>query len=122
MVVKVFLLTMALMVFLGSPAAEAARFTGSYLLQVCEKDAQGRETVPGGHATCQSYISGVIDYHNVLRSLRIAPEIDICIPQSVTLHQIHDIVLVFLRRSPEHDVFVAAPAVTMALYDVFPCR
>ena len=41
--------------------AEAARFTGAYLLQVCEKDEKGRESAPGAHAACQSYISGVLD-------------------------------------------------------------
>ncbi|MCB9991011.1 MAG: hypothetical protein H6867_06485 [Rhodospirillales bacterium] len=102
--------------------ADAARFTGAYLLQVCDMDEQGREKVKGGHTTCQSYISGVMDYHNVLRSLNIAPKIDICIPQSMTLNDVHDVVLRYLRKHGEHDAFIAAPAVTMALYEVYPCK
>ncbi len=102
--------------------AGAAQFSGSYLLQVCEMDKKGKEKSEGGHATCQAYISGVIDYHNVLRSLKIAPKVDICIPQNVTLNELHSVVLAFLRSHGEHDGFVAAPAVTMALYEVYPCR
>lgn len=111
----------ALLLLYSSPA-DAARFSGAYLLQVCEMDEKGRETVKGGHATCQAYIAGVIDYHNVLSSLKIAPKVDICIPQKVTLNQLHDVVLNYLRKHGEHDAFVAAPAVTMALFEVYPCK
>jgi len=112
---------LVLTVVMQSPAT-AARFTGAYLLQVCDMDEKGREKVPGGHATCQAYISGVLDYHNVLRSLDIAPKIDICIPQKVTLNQVHDIVLRYMREHSEHDPFIAAPIVTMALYEIYPCK
>ena len=87
-----------------------------------KKKSNGGEMVTGGHAVCQSYIAGVVDYHNILRSLRMAPEVNICVPAGATLNQLHDIVLVFLRRSQLHDGFVAAPAVTMALIEYFPCR
>ena len=50
-----------------------ALFSGAYLLQLCQRDAAGNEMVPGGAAACQSYISGIIDYHNLLRSLGTAP-------------------------------------------------
>lgn len=103
-------------------SAGAAQFSGAYLLQVCEMGPDGLEKSPGSHATCQSYISGVIDYHNVLRSLKIAPKVNICIPDNATLNDLHEIVLVYLRKHGEHDGFVAAPAVTMALYEVFPCK
>lgn len=117
------LIVLAVLSFLFVPShAEAARFSGAYLLQVCEKDEKGREKVPGGHATCQSYIAGVIDYHNVLASLKIAPKIDICIPQKTSFNALQDIVLNYLRKHGEHDSFVAAPAVTMALYEVYPCK
>lgn len=102
--------------------AEAARFSGSYLLQVCEMDDKGKETSKGAHATCQAYILGVIDYHNVLRSLKIAPKVDICIPQDTTPNDLHNVVLEYLRAHGEHDGFIAAPAVTMALYQVYPCK
>lgn len=116
-------LTMLAVCLAGVPhPAQAARFTGAYLLQLCEKDANGRETEKNGHAACQSYISGVIDYHSVLRSLDIAPRIDICIPDNVSLNTVHDVVLNYLQRHGEHDPFIAAPAVMMALYEVYPCK
>lgn len=106
----------------GPRPALAAKFTGAYLLQLCDRDAKEREKIRGGHAACQSYISGVLDYHSVLQSLDVAPKIDICVPDGTPLNRLHDIVLAYLRRNGQHDGFVAAPAVTMALYETFPCK
>lgn len=102
-------------------SAHAARFTGAYLLDICNMDEKGRETVEGGHSACQAYIAGVIDYHAVLQSMKIAPAIDICIPPEVKMYDLHRIILAYLRKHPEHDNFTAAPAVTMGLYEKFPC-
>lgn len=101
--------------------AHAARFSGAYLMKICSVDDKGNETAPGAHAACQSYISGVIDYHNMLRSMKIAPAIDFCIPETVTLNEIHVKVLLYLQQNAQHDAFVAAPAVLMALYSSYPC-
>lgn len=101
--------------------AQAARFSGAYLMKICSVDSTGNETAPGAHAACQSYISGVIDYHNMLRSMKIAPAIDFCIPETVTLNEIHVKVLRYLEENAQHDAFVAAPAVLMALYSSYPC-
>lgn len=103
--------------------AKAARITGKDLLYYCNMDIEGEEMVAGGHATCQAYISGVIDYHNMLRSMKIAPEVDICIPQDTKLYTLHLAVLKYLRANKANVTdFVAAPAVTMALYGKYPCR
>lgn len=115
------LIACAVLCCLPQPA-QATRFSGAYLLRLCEMDAKGHELVKGGHAACQSYIAGVMDYHNVLQSLYLAPKVDICVPADATMNQIHVIVLKYLRTHPEHDGFIAAPAVTMALYEVYPCR
>jgi hypothetical protein len=79
--------------FLFASPAQAARFSGSYLYQLCAMDKDGKEMVQGGHTACQSYIAGVIDYHSVLQSMKIAPRVDICIPRSVTSAQLHSVVL-----------------------------
>lgn len=102
-------------------AAYAARFSGAYMISICGVDEKGREVSPGAHAACQSYISGIIDYHNMLRSMGIAPEIDICIPEGVSMNQLHLIVLKYLERNTQHDNFIAAPAVLLALYEKYPC-
>lgn len=114
---------LALGVFWGSVSpAQAARFTGAYLLHVCERAPSGKEVVKGGHTACQAYIAAILDYHNVLQSMKLAPEIDICVPSNVGMDEIQDIVLRYLKKHPEHDGFTAAPAVTMALYGQYPCR
>jgi hypothetical protein len=102
-------------------SAHAARFSGAYLMKICGVDDKGNEVAVGAHAACQSYISGVIDYHNMLRSMKIAPEIDFCIPESVTLNEIHLTVLKYLEKNPQNDSFIAAPAILLALFDRYPC-
>ena len=101
--------------------ARAAHFSGAYLLQLCGVDAQGHELVRGGHTACEAYIDGVLDYHSVLQSMHIAPSVDICVPREATSAQLHAIVLAYLTKNPINDAFIAAPAVTMALYQVYPC-
>jgi len=108
--------------FLFIDKAYASRFSGAYSLHVCEMGESRKEIVDGGHTACQAYISGVIDYHNILRAMKIAPAVDICIPESAGINDLHDIVLVYLRKNSEHDNFIAAPVVVMALYEVFPCK
>lgn len=118
----VFFAILLCLILLRPGAAEASRFTGAYLLHLCEMDKKGNEIVKGGHTACQSYIAGVLDYHNVLQSLYLAPKVDICVPQKTTMNTMHAIVLKYLRAHGEHDAYVAAPAVTMAIYQVYPCK
>lgn len=98
------------------------QFSGAYLLHVCEMDAKGKEVIKGGHIACQSYIAGVIDYHRILQSMKLAPKIDICVPTKTSLNDVHKAVLAYLRKHKENDAFIAAPAVTMALYKLYPCK
>lgn len=112
----------ALFLSLFSSSAHAARFSGAYLYRLCQMDENGRETVKGGHTACQAYIAGVIDYHSMLQSMKIAPRIDICIPEKTSSATLHAIVLKYLEKNKTHDGFIAAPAVTMALYEKYPCK
>ncbi len=114
-------LLLAVSLLFSSPS-QASRFSGSYLLSICDVDIEGEELVSGGHIACQSYISGVLDYHNVLQSMNLAPKVDLCIPPEVSIKELHAIVLKFLKTHGEHDGFIAAPAVNMALYQVYPCK
>ena len=118
------LLPFLLLVLLSLPVskADAARFSGAYLLHLCEMEAQGGEKVRGGHAACQAYISAIVDYHNVLQSLKMAPDLKICISDEITPYELHKTVLNYLRNNSQHDDFVASPAVTMALFDKYPCK
>ena len=98
-----------------------ALFSGAYLLQLCKRDAAGKEVVTGGSSACQSYISGIIDYHNLLRSLGTPPGIDFCVPPSVKLNDLQTKVWSYLDKNAQHDVFIAAPAVALALFEYYPC-
>lgn len=105
------------------PPARAVQFTGTYLLYVCSSDKDGKELVPGGHITCQSYIAGVVDYHNLIRSLGTSPSVDFCVPPNASLTTLQDIVVRYLAKNQkEHGPFVASPAVALALFEAFPCH
>ena len=96
--------------------------SAAYLHQICARDENGAEKMAGGHVACQSYISGVIDYHNTLQSLGTSPNVDVCVPKQAKLNDLQEIVWHYLDKNAHHDAFVAAPAVTLALFQVFPCK
>ncbi len=111
----------ALALFLFSEA-QAARFSGDYLLQMCASDKDGKELTPGGHIACQSYIAGVMDYHNLIRSLGTSPSVDFCVPEGIGLNEIQGKVAAYIyKHKQQHGAFVASPAVALALYNYYPC-
>ncbi|MGH1377533.1 MAG: Rap1a/Tai family immunity protein [Alphaproteobacteria bacterium] len=121
--ITAFLFILAVGMFLFAGKSYAAQFSGDYLLKVCSVDKNGNERVAGGKIACQSYISGVIDYHNVLRAMGLTSGMDFCVPEKVTLNELHIRVLVYLYEHVKmHRNFVAAPAVSMALYSLYPCN
>lgn len=117
-----FILMIGMMVLGYSVRAQAdTQFSGAYLLHVCEMDSKGNEIIKGGHTACQAYITGVIDYHRILQSMKLAPKIDVCVPTKTPIAHVHRAVLAYMRKHKENDAFIAAPAVTMALYKAYPC-
>ena len=110
-------------VFFSPAKSWAAQFSGSYLIQVCASDEDGKELVPGGHIACQAYISGVLDYHNMIRSLDAAPGLDFCVPDEVSLNGVQRTVVNYLiRNKDDHGSFIAAPGVALALFETYPCK
>lgn len=110
-------------VMFGAAPARAAEFSGEYLLKVCALDREGNEVIPGGKIACQAYISGVIDYHNMLRSMDLTSDMNFCVPTDTTLNEIHMQVLSYMyKHKMLHRKFVAAPGVAMALFSAYPCR
>lgn len=97
-------------------------FSSAYLLQLCQSDARGKEKVKGGHTACQAYISGVIDYHKLLRSLGTPPAIDFCVPNTEPMKKLQDIVWIYLAKNQQNSDFIAAPSVAFALYEYYPCK
>ncbi len=104
-------------------AQESRVFISSaYLHKICERNDEGGEIVPGGHTACQAYISGVIDYHNLLKSLGTEPSIKICITNAAKPSDLQDVVWSYIDKNAQHDAFAAAPTITLALAQVFPCK
>ena len=99
-----------------------AEFSGKYLLHICSSDKAGNELVPGGHTACQAYIAGIIDYHNLIKSLKTAPGLDFCIPKDTPLSLIQQGLVLYLLKNGQHDDFIASPAVAIALNQMYPCR
>lgn len=109
--------------FFISPPAFAARFSGDYLLQVCASDKNGNPLVPGGHIACQAYIAGILDYHNLIRSMGAAPGIDFCVPDRVTMNSLQDRVASYIfKNKKDHGAYIASPAVAMAMFYAYPCK
>lgn len=104
-------------------SAFAAQFSGDYLLSMCASDEKGRELTPGGHIACQAYIAGVLDYHNLMRSLGTSPSVDFCVPEGVSIKGLQNAVVRYLsKRRGQHGSFTAAPAVALALFSAYPCK
>lgn len=106
-----------------STQSYAAQFSGSYLLHICGTDKNGKELAPGGHIACQAYIAGILDYHNLQRTLGTSPTVDYCVPNDANLKTLQTQVYSYVyRHQKQHNVFTAAPAVALALYYFYPCK
>ncbi len=103
--------------------AQAAKFSADYLLQVCGIDETGKELVVGGHIACQAYIAGVLDYHNLVRSLGTAPSVDFCVPEGTSMNEIHEKVRGYIATNHhEQGPFIASPGVALGLFTAYPCK
>ena len=108
--------------FISSPSY-AVRFSGDYLMKMCITDENGREYTLNGSMVCQAYIAGLLDYHNLLRSLGTAPGIDFCVPDDVGLNEMQVRVASYIfKKQQNHGAFIASPGVALALFDSYPCK
>ena len=120
---KKFLMIFLLMVLAGP--TEAAERAMSYmrsidLLSMCRMEGTDKATHLSSF--CETYVAGVIDTQNMLKSMDFVTPVTFCIPEQYSIQQVTEIVLNDLASSPQHDHFVAAPAVTLALFKAFPCK
>lgn len=72
--------------------------------------------------SCVHYVAGVIDYHLVMQAVGTAPTLSFCIPPNISITQAAFVVLTYIRSQPQHEGFVAAMAVPLALNKAFPCK
>ncbi len=102
-------------VWLYSPPAAAAYLTGNDLSRICQSEKTTEIF------SCMNYIAGIIDYHVMMQSLGTEPVTDFCLPEDLPLEKASVIVMLYLKKSPHLGSFIAAPAVTMALHEAYPC-
>ncbi len=115
------LLIMVGFLMLAAAPAHAAITIGA-LAQLCGYDAAGKEMAPSSHASCQSYIAGIIDYNDLFKSVgKTAPNVDFCLPPALTYADLQRIVLEFLQKNDNHKDSPASAAVVLALRNEFPC-
>jgi hypothetical protein len=95
--------------------AIAANMTAGALVNLCQSDDLA------DRRSCHGYIAGIIDYHRLIKSLGTAPGVDFCIPDGVKFSTITNLVVTYIQRQNQHKSFIASPAVTLALYDRYPC-
>ena len=110
-----YLAVICLCLWLPVRQAHAAYVTGGDLVKSCSSDDTQ------DLFSCMHYIAGVIDYHVMMQSLGTAPTTDFCLPENLPLEKAAVVVMRYLKKSPQHTDFIAAPAVIMALHEKFPC-
>lgn len=72
--------------------------------------------------TCIDYLEGVKDTLNYLREHNVSSLRLPCTPPDITLGQLHDVVVAFIRANPQFYHVGGAPAVYAALISAFPCQ
>ncbi len=115
-VMKRVTLLIGLCFWLYGGQANAVYVTGDDLAIACLSES------PQKILSCIHYVAGVIDYHTMMQSLGTTPAVDFCLPKSLPIEQAALSVVDYLRKSPQHASFIAAPAVMMALQEVYPCK
>jgi hypothetical protein len=107
----------ALLAFLLAPRlSHAAYMTTADLQRGCLSGK--KEQISG----CLNYIAGIIDYHILMQSLGTNPSIDFCLPPNLSLEDAGVAVMMYLRKHPQHDAFIASAAVPLALNQAYPCH
>ena len=108
--------TLAVAVLTGSaeaqpnPANPRAYLTGDDLFDWCRASS---------HDGCWGYVSGIVDAMSIVAGAGLGRRA--CIPDSVRISRVADIVTRFLLDHPEQRHFGAAGLVVRALADAFPC-
>jgi hypothetical protein len=109
------LIAAAFFVLINAQPGRAVYYTAGELAQACLKDDSA------SIQACTHYVAGVIDYHQLMQSLNAAGAMKFCMPEQVSKQQAAVLVMTYLRSAPQHDAFVAAAAIPLALNKAFPC-
>lgn len=99
----------------GLSTMAAKGLSGEKLIKLCKSKALA------DNKRCIGYIEGIIDYHILIRSLGTAPTVDFCIDPNLKLEAVVVRVVDYLDQYRMNGPFIAAPGVSLALFDAFPC-
>lgn len=97
------------------PPAAAGYYDGNELLNACEPGSSetGRGITEG---LCMGYIAGVVDD---FAALRLVQKKTSCIPRNVTVGQLKDVVVKYLKENPEKRNWWGASLVRGAVLDAW---
>lgn len=98
-------------------AADAGFYTGNDLYEVCTVEKGEKEYLERSYE-CIAYITGAVDAFNTTRE---ASKLKSCIPGGVTISQLKDVTVAYLRDNPETRNMSASGLVLAATRKAWSC-
>ncbi len=92
---------------------ETQYMTGNDLLMICKNEAL--------RVVCASYIAGVVDAHNLFVESGYIRRVW-CLPEDVTTKQLEQIVINYLKTTPEHLEKDRSGLIIIALMEAYSCN
>jgi Ssp1 endopeptidase immunity protein Rap1a len=83
--------------------------TGNDLYDECTNSTESAK-----HIHCTGYVTGIADFLNMDGS--------VCLPANVTVRQIEDVIVNYLRQKPRYRQISASALAGTALRKAFPCK
>lgn len=104
--------------WLSSVPAQAGFYSGNELFEVCTTE-RSNSTYFEKTYECVAYIAGAVDAFNTTREVN---KLKSCIPVDVTVSQLRDVTVDFLRGNPADRNSSASTLVFAATRKAWPCR
>lgn len=100
-----------------SSAADAGFYSGNELYDVCTAERTSKTYIENTYE-CVAYVAGAVDAFNTTRE---ANGLKSCIPQGVTVSQLKDVTVDYLRDNPVDRNKSASSQVFAATRKAWPC-
>jgi hypothetical protein len=102
----------------AAPAGNAAwATTTGQLLRMCKANPRSAD-----YRKCMVYLSGIRDAYLFERSLKNDRIKLLCAPTTLSVHQVKQAYLRYLKKHPDYLNYEAASYVYIALIDAYPCK
>jgi len=106
------------MLGLFSGPASAGFYSGNDLYDICTVDRESKSYIEKTYE-CVAYITGAVDAFNTTRE---ANKLKSCIPSGVTINQLKDVTVDYLRNNPIDRNGSASGQVFAATRKAWPCK